>query len=275
VPAGDAVISVLTTPRRGHYLERTIRSLEAGGAELAGRRVLCVDGDTGGYVERFPGWEVASVGDGRQGARAAMLAIARLAYAEGADPLLYFEDDVVICRGAVRAMLEIGVPEPLGLVSYCDLMWHEVRPLELRAFPGNPRDYQVADGGFVGCQALALPRRTLERLATFEAPAWLERDPHGCDGTIGMIAEQYGILDSLAQHTGDFSAIMGTAYGPRKRDARGFPGEDFDAAAVPRVFELADPGVRCRLHRGVLHPNGRECGAAKPAHAELAARIFR
>jgi hypothetical protein len=166
-------------------------------------------------------------------------------------------------------MLEIGVPEPLGFVSYCDLLWHpDLPPLELHAFPGCPRGAPVADGGFVGCQALVIPRRTIEQLATRPAPAWLDRN--NCDATIGTSSEAYGIVDSLAQHVGIESAIMGRPYlGSRWRQARGFPGEDFDADKLPRRFELNPIGERCLMHAGVLHEGGRPCGGQSAHHVAL------
>lgn len=253
--------SVLTCSKRGEYLDRTIASLERGGADVVDERVVFVDGPAGPIEGRFPEWDVVSVSpDAPRGARLAMTEIMRLAAAAGVELLCYFEDDVVVCRNAIPAMLEIGVPEPLGLVSYCDLRWDGV-PFELVAFPGCPRAEQVPDGGFMGCQALALPRRTLERFVTWTPPEWLARDPNNCDATIGMIAEQYGILDSLANHIGEVSAIFGGRY-TKPREVRRWVGEDFDADQVRRVWTLKDPGRRCAFHAGVLHEDRRPCASS-------------
>lgn len=266
--------TVLTCPKRGQYLAQTIASLERGGADAVDERVIFVDGPAdhidGGC---FPEWDVVSVSPGApRGARLAMTEVMRLAWHAGVELLCYFEDDVQICRNAIPAMLEIGVPEPLGLVSYCDLYWHPVKPLELTVFPGCPRDYPVADGGFVGCQALAIPRRTLDTFVTWTVPSWLERDPNNCDGTIGCIASQYGILDSLANHVGQTSAIFPGRTYQNFRAVRGWRGEDFDADEVGRTWILNAPGERCAFHAGVLHPDRRACGASLPEHHELGKR---
>jgi hypothetical protein len=259
-------ISVLTCVTRGHYLRRTLESLQRGGAGVEARRVLHVDGPAYELGE-WRGWEVESVSPAvGGGARLAMLEIMRRALEAGVELLLYFEDDVIVCKNATRAMIEIGVPEPLGLVSYCDLYWHETPPLTLRAFPGCPRGRPVADGGFIGCQALAIPRRTIERLVTMPAPAWLDRN--NCDATIGTSSAAYGILDSLANHVGAESAIMGRRY-ERLRVVRGWRGEDFDADTVPRAFELNAIGERCMLHAGVLHADGRPCAAQSAEHVAV------
>jgi hypothetical protein len=268
-------VSVVTCAKRGQYLEATIESLESGGAALCNKRVLFVDGPAEGFLDRFPGWDVVSVSPvAARGARLAMVEIMRLAHAAGVQLLLYFEDDIQVCTNAIRAMLEIGVPRELGFVSYCDLLWHPCPPLELAAFPGCPREHPVADGGFVGCQALAIPARTLEAFTTWQAPPWLARDPNNCDGTMGQIAPRYGILDSLANHIGDMSAIMGLAYGPRLRVVRGWRGEDFDADTLPRTWTLGDPGERCTFHAGVLHADRRACASSHPDQARAGAASY-
>lgn len=262
------MISVLTCAARGQYLAQTIASIDrAGGAEYSGTKVVHVDGPADG-IGPFPGWRVVSLSPARSGARRSMLDVMARAAAPGVELLLYFEDDVLLCRNAIRAMLQIGVPEPLGFVSYCDLLWHPTPPLELRAFPGCPRNAPVSDGGFVGCQALALPRRTIERLATTPAPVWIDRN--NCDATIGTSSEVYGVVDSLANHVGADSCIMGATY-QRLRAVRGWRGEDFDADIVPRTFDLGDVGERCPLHTGVLHESRRPCSASTPAHAAIMA----
>jgi hypothetical protein len=262
-----AAISVLTCPAlRGQYLERTIASIDrAGGADFEGPKVIHIDG--GGDIPRFAGWSVESLSGQRAGARKAMVAIMKAAAGARVATLLYFEDDVILCKNAIRAMLEIGVPQPLGFVTYCDLAWHPCPPLELAAFPGCPTNQPVPIDGFVGCQALALPLRTLERFVE-PLPDWIDRN--NCDATIGQIAECYGVVDSLANHVGTQSAIMGLAY-ERLRVVRGWRGEDFDADAVPRTFELGEIGERCAFHAGTLHADRRACASSSPAHAAVRA----
>lgn len=263
------MISVLTCAKRGQYLERTIASIDrAGGSEYSGPKFIHVDGPVDGIVGA-PGWDVVSVSPVGGSAVRALLAIAARALDLQAEPLLYFEDDVILCRNAIPAMLRIGVPYPLGLVSYCDLLWHAGgRPLELVAYPGCPRNFPVADGGFVGCQALALARRTLEQLVAVGPPAWVDR--HNCDATIGTSCRAYGIVDSLADHIGADSAIMGKRY-ERLRGVRGWRGEDFDASAIALPDTLNQIGERCPLHVGVLHDSGRPCDASTPEHAKIQA----
>jgi hypothetical protein len=266
-------ISVLTCAARGQYLAQTIASIDRGGGrEFKGPKTIHVDGPLDAS-HRFKGWSMASVSRECGGARRAMLAIMSRAAAARVSTLLYFEDDVLICKNAIRAMIEIGVPRPLGFVAYCDLSWHG-RTMELTAVPGCPRTRPVPDGvGFVGCQALALPLRTLQALATTPAPRWLGRND--CDGTIGTCCDVYGVLDSLATHTGLDSCITGGNYGALFRRVRGWPGEDFDADTVPRRFalerQLGQLGERCPLHGGVLHAHRRRCQASSPQHEALEA----
>jgi hypothetical protein len=258
------VISVLTCATRGRYLAGTIASIDrAGGREYDGIKVIHVDGPAA-EIPRFPGWDVHSVAHVRAGARRAMLEIMRRAAAWQAEPLLYFEDDVLLCRNAIRAMLEIGVPEPLGYVAYCDLNWAAPRPLELVAFPGCPHNGPVADGGFVGCQALTIPWRTSRRLSTTPAPRWIGRN--GCDETIGTSSAVYGVIDSLAEHVGAYSAIIARKY-PLLRTARGWRGEDFDADQIPRRWTLNRVGERCSFHAGALHePERVACSQTSDQH---------
>jgi hypothetical protein len=260
------LISILTCPARGQYLAATVASLErAGAAKYSGPKVIHVDGPAD--LRDFPGWTVRSLGP-RVGARRAMLAIMARAAALDVETLLYFEDDVLLCKNAIPAMLEIGVPAPLGFVSYCDLAWHVGPTMQLCAYPGCPQNAPVPVDGFVGCQALALPLRTLVSLSTRPAPAWLDRN--NCDSTIGTCAAVYGIVASLANHVGMDSAIMGRTYA-RLHQVRGWQGEDFDAATVPRGFELGPIGVRCPFHAGALHADGRPCGQSSPHHDAMRA----
>jgi hypothetical protein len=249
-------ISVLTCAARGQYLAQTIASIDrAGGTEFEGPKSIHIDGPVPDDMPHFKGWQIVSLSEKRRGARMAMVDVMAREYTLGADTLLYFEDDVVLCKNAIRAMLEIGVPEPLGFVSYCDLKW-DGKPLELVAFPGCPRDSFCADGGFLGCQALAVPARTLERFVTLPVPDWIDRN--NCDSTMAIIADAYGIFDSLADHVGKTSAIVGRDY-ETLRVVRGWRGEDFDADQVPRTFTLNDLGTRCAYHQNVLHEDRLAC----------------
>lgn len=261
------MISVLTCAKRGQYLAQTIASIDrSGGAEYSGPKFIHVDGP----ADEIPagpwrdGWEVVSLSPARAGTRLAMLAIMKRAAAAGVETLLYFEDDVVLCKNAIRAMVEIGVPAPLGFVTYCDLMLSGPAPLELVAFPGCPRNAPVADGGFRGCQALAVGRAVIERLATDPVPHWITR--HDVDAVMGTSCEIYGVVDSLANHVGAESLIRDLTY-QRLPNPLGWRGEHFDADVVPRAFVMNDPGERCHFHCGVLHDTRRPCAASLPAHA--------
>lgn len=257
------MISVLTCAARGRYLAASIASIDrAGGAAYAGRKVIHVDGPEH-ELYRHEGWEISTVAPIRRGARHAMLEIMRRAAASDVELLLYFEDDVLLCKNAITFMTALGVPEPLGFVSYCDLSWHGVAG-QLVAMPGCPRNMPVPDGGFVGCQALAIPRRTIESLISTPAPTWLDRN--NCDGTIGTCADSYGVLDSLADHVGSESCIMNATY-DRLRVVRGWRGENFDALTLPRTFVLNDLGERCAMHGGVLHDPPVACAGSSSTHA--------
>ena len=252
-------ISVLTCAGRDKYLGATIANIDrAGGAVFVGRKVIFVGGPTSAIDGRFPGWEVESISEEvRGGVLFAMVDVYRRAATANVDTLLYFEDDIELALGTIPAMLEIGIPESLGFVSYCDLAWITRERQRLEAFPACAKNEIPAATGYQGCQAMAIANRTLRKFLTWERPAWLAMSKHDADSTMGMIAD-YGVFDSLVNHVGRTSAILQVDY-DRLKGVRGFVGVDFDASSVPRTWTLNPLGRRCVFHAQVLHADKVPC----------------
>ena len=170
----------------------------------------------------------------------------------GADAI-FFEDDLLPCKNAVRRMVELEVPDGVGLVSFFDYRNEWPRP----GLWTNPTGRE-----FHGAQALKIPARVLPRLQALALenvtiPCW--------DIWLGRAMEILGLsiahyAPSLVQHVG-----MASMYAPGvpRPMADNFPGEDFDALGpcpdpIPIVPRPPVKDVFCELHRE-FHPAGRTC----------------
>jgi hypothetical protein len=154
---------------------------------------------------------------------------------EGAD-WLFLEDDISPCVNAVRRMIDVEIPDDIGMLSFFDLRneWNR---------PGIWRNKQWEDEGktkrrhFYGSQAVKMPARTITMLKQFGA----EKRPFSAnwDTWLGLAIDELGLRQahyspSLVQHVGMVSVAYpdGGAHGQDidNRPLTGhFPGEDFDA----------------------------------------------
>lgn len=238
-------VTVLTTPARPQYLSDTLDRLDAAGAR-AFRRIVFVDGAAIGY-QLCNGWELRQCfTDGKpKGSAAASAVVLEAAADQGADRLLYFEDDVVPCRNAVRAIAHWPIPDDCGFLAFCDLRGIGTgRPSLIKA-PGGP--WKKDGDGFWGSQAVAIPRRSLDHLASVPAAQrgswrrglWPHRN--ASDVQMGLMfasspapAALYGLVSpSLVNHIGDHSAVDSTwRLHQANRTPANFAGEEFDALAL-------------------------------------------
>lgn len=209
-------LSVLTTPRRPQYLQRTLVELDhAGAAELAAAgelfRWIGVDGDPE-HVSAPPGWAKGRVGDG-QGTRYAMLRTIQAAADAEAPYLLYFEDDLLACRAAVTAMAALVVPGDCGFVTGFDC--RHFRDDAAAALSRHRADDPTFPQGYWGSQALKIPASSLRYLQHAQIDARDANHPNASDVWIGQqlasrggLREWYGVLcPSLFQHVGARSAV--------------------------------------------------------------------
>jgi hypothetical protein len=255
---GKPAVTVLTSPQRSGYYERTIELLDETGATKLPTRILFVDGPAshdaveahgpwgplGGRYMRItpPEWNIRSCYtgyDGRvSGTKKAMVNILRWAADVGVSDLYYFEDDVLPAKNAVLAMQAIVVPDDCAFLTFCDIKWlgGEDKTPGIRRFAGFD---EINDTGHWGNQALKIPRATLQYFRSGPLPPWHHR--HASDVLLSIIVAQepapwnkYGVVaPSLVQHIG-----LNSLANPREpqrghgREAANFVGKDFDALAV-------------------------------------------
>lgn len=238
-------IAVLTCDRpNGFYVIETLRQIDKEGGAGLDRR-LYVDGSVE-FLERLEhrlrdggtkGWSIVHLGE-NLGSTEAMRRLVVASAALGGD-LLFFEDDLLLCRNAVKRMIAQRVPDDVGIVTFFDMK--EVAP---GAAPGLYR--RPADGhhgsGFWGAQCLRIHRESLAYLADRN---WLERgqgDPRmSSDLIMGRLLASHPFrkhlaihIPNLVEHVGKSSACFnGLTLGPRWRRASNFIGTEQDAAPLP------------------------------------------
>ncbi len=240
-------LTVLTTPARTEYLLSTLASIDAaGGDRFSGNRVVFVDGDAGQVPEVPAGWAKLTTGEGPRGSRRAMWKILHLAAIARAPYLLYFEDDLKLCRRAVGAMSAIEVPPGLGFLSFFN-QHGAVSPPE----PGihcRRADDPKFGHGYWGNQALKLPRRSLrvfERRTSEPIGQWA----FASDVWLGeQLASRkapehfFGLhIPALVRHVGERTTIPSQKgqTNTGHRAGLNYAGDDYDAlAGIPSLLRL-------------------------------------
>lgn len=251
------LIVVATCPRPGgtSYVEETVRRLDDEGANLADRKIILSDGPLDFSDKRFPSsWSLDIHGGGqRRGTRFVFARALKLAVVEGAEHLLYFEDDVLPCKNAVRLMINFVVAPHLAFVSFFSFIFEPIKiAAGLHEFPViGPRGR-----GFNGAQALLLPRRTFSYLNEQDIVGFrtsrlpLKTTESSCDRAFSIILDEapadipklYAAhMPSLVEHVGNDSAAHPGEKLHRvnrhlekrgRRTARWWPGYDFDAMTL-------------------------------------------
>lgn len=247
------IIVLGTSPRPVSYLKSTLASLNASGAMELPRFILAdgltsndlaatVGGDLDGWiVHQYPG---------PSGTRLMLWrAFALCAYTR-ADRLLFFEDDIVLCRNAIKRMQDVAIPDDVGFITYHDMFAcprgsaDGLYVLPSKNAVGVSRD-------FYGTQALVIPRRTCEFL--------LARDPleivkpsvnayprNSGDSVMSYLLTLespwplYGIhIPCLAEHIGAQSVAWPASSHHGRNKPTNFRGMDFDAtgSTLPKRYD--------------------------------------
>lgn len=233
------LVAVMTCERINGavYLGDTLASLDAAGAREHDR--LIVSDGPPPECETW-GWPMI-IDPGPAGSTECMMRALRAAARRGG-PLLLVEDDVRLCRNAVRAAARLEVPRELAFVS---LFHATIRPPE----PGRRGLARYDFEGPIYCfsQALLLPERTVRYLASRdyrELPIGQRRWEAGTLGNASDLVlgallyrggyRHYGIAwPNFAEHTGAQSAVEpnGADGADRLRNIRSrwYAGDEFDA----------------------------------------------
>jgi hypothetical protein len=259
----EPLIVVLTCerPKSGWFLENTVRAIDReGGRDLA--RMIVVDGDQTTYEKisarlvasgAGAGWQMVPLGQ-RTGSTLAMNhALVRAA--QEARDVLFFEDDVYLCRNAVRRMRQVTVPDRCGCLTFFD-MKEVPRDSPAGLYRRMPR--QIRDWSFWGCQALKLPADMVRWLA--------DRNWGACrvggtrmasDTVLGRLIVEHPDRNEVAvhipclvQHVGHLSACFPGLPLTAKRTASNFAGAEFDATSLPGFDRMIESLPGNQAHPG-------------------------
>jgi len=239
----EASIAVLTCQRPGFYVGETISQIvREGGASLP-RRIF-IDGSEefkkalAYRIRPYGGddWELIRLGEGLGSSEAMRRLVVQSA--EEKRDLLFFEDDLLLCRNAVKRMITQHVPDDVGIITFFDMK--EIKP---DAAPGlYRRPANGTDGrGFWGAQCLKFPSESLVWLAEHD---WMEE----CQGDFRMASDilmgrvmvkhpsrsRLAVhVPCLVEHVGQASACFpGVSLSPRWRRATNFMGRSFNAMSL-------------------------------------------
>lgn len=180
---------------------------------------------------------------------------------------IFLEDDITPCKNAIRKMVEVQIPDDVGLLSFFDLrnQWFK---------PGIWRN--LVEQHLYGTQALKVSRRFIPEIKRMgrEQAAGLVKDrwSQNWDLWLGFAVQRCNgaprvahYVPSLVQHIGMISMAYPDSVEQRPL-AHNFPGEKFDAMKecpypIPQgewteEFLVARP---CNLHGGETHPYGFLC----------------
>ncbi len=241
----DPLIVVLTCDRPAAcYLPTTIAQIDREGGRLLQRRIY-VDGP-GEALERIQGklaggelagWEQKSLG-AQYGSTEAMRRVLADAAGEGLD-VLFFEDDLLLCKNAVARMAAQQVPPQASLVTFFDMK--EVAAgasFGMYFRPPTGADHQ----GLWGCQCLRIPADVVQWLAEKDWRGTVFGGlKMGSDVILGELLLRHPgrgqiavHIPCLVEHVGESSACFPGIGLPGWRRATNFPGQDFDASTLPR-----------------------------------------
>lgn len=223
------MIVVITTarPDGSSHLADTLRAIDS--SATSERRVVLVDGDAVPSVP--PEWSVSNFqkppNKGGQNKWVTWRAF-ELASEAGED-LLFFEDDIALCKGAVRYMERMEVPRDVAFVSLYDPYGGTVdgRPWGLWRARMHVYSY---------CQALKVPLRTCRILAAGVDEMRETLRFGGSDDTLRDFGRPrnwlYAIhVPGLVQHVGVKSCV-GTQGLEGSRVSRSYPGDHFNALSL-------------------------------------------
>jgi hypothetical protein len=153
------------------------------------------------------------------------------------------EDDIELCRGAVKRIDESGVPADCAFICWCDTFvgrpkqviegpYAFNRPKE--PVPDAPGYVRRTSALFYCSQALTFPRSSA--IAILESPLtrmWSARNEG--DQLVAQVFrhDPYAVhVPSLVQHVGDLSICNPGSKLMLERLSHHYPGKDFDAATL-------------------------------------------
>ena len=207
------------------YLQRLLRQIDASG--WIGRRVLISDGP----MPVLSSWSVTCSarreGQKRTYWRALAVGLEE-ARRHRADRILILEDDVELCRNALRYMAGARLPRVLDFVT-----WFDGHMVPRGSRPGI---YPMPADRFFCLQGVTWQIPTAEMLLRAPASAaWAEK--HSGDILIANILRQrqYGVhVPNLVQHLGAQSICNPGQGLTGVRVANNYPGPGFDALTLGR-----------------------------------------
>jgi hypothetical protein len=230
------VVSVLTCPfwhtpnpvNVPAQLMATLTQLDLAGADRAQDKVVFCDGP-------FPFDEIRTSTSprtwrvidrsGPSGSVSAFWWVFAHALKLNCDRLLFFEDDVFVCKGTVKRMQAIGVPDSAAMIRYYDSVeWPPGTPPGLYRSPGIGRHPL----GLIGMQGVVIPKDTLNLLNFSSAGCPTSSRP--ADIVLSELLHAHGRhvlthIPSLVQHEG---VISRSGAGPHQ--ASNFAGYNYDAS---------------------------------------------
>jgi hypothetical protein len=246
--SSDPVIAILTCDRpSGFYLGETVRQIQKeGGCDF--RRSIYVDG-TEQFVDSLQSrlrpygindWEIIQLGERLGSTEAMRRVIAQLAKLNS--DLLFFEDDLILCRNAVRRMACQQVPDDVGIVTFFDMK--EVTPGAAPGLHRRPPNGKNGNG-FWGAQCLRIHHEFIQWMAHKN---WNDSKGDGdhmaSDILMGRLMAEHPKRNNLAvhipnlvEHAGHASACFpGLSLSPRWRRASNFLGREFDAMSLASMM---------------------------------------
>lgn len=224
------MIVVITTarPDGSSHLADTLHAIDS--SATSERRVVLVD--SADALDVPSGWTVINFTKPPQAKRGQNKWITWRAFelaAEADEDLLFFEDDLALCRGAARYIERLAVPDDLAFVSLYDPYGdaNDGRPWGLWRARMHVYHY---------CQALKVPLRTCRILA-----AGID-EMRGClrfggsDDTLRDFGQPRNWMcaihvPGLVQHVGAKSCV-GTQGLEGARVSRSYPGDEWDAGQL-------------------------------------------
>lgn len=236
-------IAILTCPRATanpwEYFTSTVDHIESEEIDPHPRLVVC-DGEYSGpalgdrwEVLEYPRQELPESPDAvrlRRGNKAPYFWLLEQAHRRFNGDVLVLEDDLTFCLNAVRRMISLPIP--------ADCAWVQFFSPHLFFPEAQPGLWRPPHGSFLFCQAIKFTGRTLHQLTD-----WARTDPSfgkfvESDQALALASYRLGLdygahCPDLARHAGDVSVASGpTATAEGKRQAKIFPGPDFDAMTL-------------------------------------------
>ena len=216
--------------RDSQYLRRLLGQIDSSGWQ--GPRIIVSDG----RPSVLSGWRVSASPQNEGQKRTYWRALA-IGFEEArrrkSNRILILEDDVALCRNALRYMERARLPSVLDFVTWFD--GHAIPPRSRYGI------YPVLGRSFFCLQAVTWSPSTAERLlAAPAARQWKER--HSGDILIAKIlaGRYYGVhVPNLVQHLGAKSVCNPGQGLSGVRVANNYPGHDFDALTLGRSAPAA------------------------------------